>query len=149
MGARVDYGEIRRLREAGLRNDDIAKQLGCCESTVVHVVKKLGMPPRPAGPRKPIDVPLLYRLWNSDASSGEIANQLGISSSTLALVRKRHGLPVRQQRRRESVDTDPTPAEIEERARELRERHYAQRRAEREDAVRSLVWHRRQREMKA
>lgn len=139
MGARVDRGEIRRLREEGLRNCDIAQRLGCCESTVDQAVRKMNLARRSSGPRKPIDVPLLFELWSTDLSYMEIAQRMGVSVSTIALLRKHHGLPLRMQRRKESVTDDPTPAEIEERSRQCRERHYAQRRSEKECNTSSKV----------
>jgi hypothetical protein len=39
-----------------------------------------------------------------------------------------------------TVLKDPTPQEIEERARECRERHYAQRRGESEHASKFRIW---------
>jgi hypothetical protein len=78
-------------------------------------------------------------LWASEIETPEIAVRLGCSVSTLYLLRDRHKLPPRP-RTRAMVLIDPTPQEIAERARECRERHYAQRRGESEHASKFRVW---------
>lgn len=139
MGARINYGDVKRLREAGLRNNEIAVRLGCCESTVERAASKLGLPKKSTSPTKRIDVPLLHKLWASDMPFPDIAVALGVSSTTLYNLRTTHGLPKRKHgNSARSLDIDPTPAELEERMRQCRERHYAQRRGE--SAETTLQW---------
>lgn len=74
----------------------------------------------------------LFRLWGSGASYQEIAAALGCNQSTVHSLKERHKLP----RRAKQTNTefraaeDPTEEEIEQRARECREAHFAKRRAE-------------------
>jgi hypothetical protein len=91
---------------------------------------------------KHIDVPLLFRLWADHAvSREEIASRLGVAVSTLGKIQARHKLPMRPvDKRRRRPQPDPTLDEIEERARECRERHYENRRCESEDATRKRIW---------
>ena len=139
MGARVDYGDVKRLREAGLRNNEIAVRLKCCESTVERAAMKMGLPKKTTSPAKRIDVPLLHKLWASEMAFPDIAVALGVSSTTLYTLRKTHGLPRRPHGNVTRLpDVDPTPAELEERKRQCRERHYAQRRGETEQTT--LQW---------
>ena len=141
MGDRIDYEEMRRLRDAGLSNREIAQQLECSESSVQKVARRLGFPKRSEGRAKPIDVPLLFRLWAEGVGTDEIAVQLGVSISTLWLLRKRHALPPRTPRERAArAMNDPTPEEIADRARECHERHYAERRGESGEASRIKTW---------
>lgn len=79
---------------------------------------------------KHVDVPLLYQLWNDRTlTRAEIASRLGISHTFLTRLVAKHKLPPRHAEHKRNV-VDPTPDEIAERARQCRERHYAQRRAE-------------------
>ena len=90
-------------------------------------------------PRIQVDMQELYRMWHDRRlTRREIALALGVSQSFLSTTAARLGLP-----RRETVHSeanDPTPEEIAERARECRERHYAARRLESEEASRSRAW---------
>ncbi len=139
MGARVNYGDVKRLREAGLRNNEIAVRLGCCESTVERAAAQLGLSRKSTSPAKRIDVTLLHKLWASDMSFPDIAVALRVSSTTLYTLRKIHGLPKRQHGNVMRLpDADPTPAELEERKRQCRERHFAQRRGETDETT--LQW---------
>ena len=141
MGARINYGDVKILRNAGLRNNEIAVRLGCCESTVERAAAKLGLPKKSNSPAKRIDVPLLHRLWASGAAFHDIAVALNVSLTTLRTLRKTHGLPKRLNiNGKRRVEVDPTPAELEQRARECRERHYAQRRGETGETT--LQWRR-------
>jgi hypothetical protein len=106
---------------------------------VDRATAKLDLERRQRGPRRDIDIPVLHSMWASDLEVPEIAVRLGCSVSTLYMLRDRHKLPPRP-RMRVSVLTDPTPQEIAERARECRERHYAQRRGESEHASTFRVW---------
>ena len=129
MAHRIDYTEMKRLRDSGMRNADIGDQLGCTANTVTDAAKRFGWPRRTRGTRRQIDVLALFELWHSELETADIAIRVGVSQCTLNELRKRYGLP---KRRRVSVllVADPTPEEIEQRARECRERHYAERRGE-------------------
>lgn len=135
---RLNYDEMRRLRDAGVRNDDIAQRMGCSVETVRWAVKKFGWPHRTPGQPRPIDVPALFRMWHSEMATADIAIAVGVSMSTLHTLSKRHKLPKRRVRR--VALKDPTPDEIERRARECRERHYAERRGETDQTT--LEWRR-------
>lgn len=139
MARRVDYVELTRLRNLGMPYSEIASRLGCSVSSVERATARLDLERRQRGPRRDIDIPVLHSLWASELELPEIAVRLGCSVSTLYMLRDRHKLPPRP-RMRVSVLTDPTPQEIEERARECRERHYAQRRGESEYASKFRVW---------
>ena len=77
-----------------------------------------------------VDVAKLFALWSDmTIHRDDIARRLGISVSRLYLLKQRHGLPDRPCKR-QWPRADPTPEQIAERARECREKHYAQRRAE-------------------
>ena len=139
MPRRVDYVELTRLRNLGIKYAEIASRLGCSVSSVERATARLDLERRQRGPRRDIDIPVLHSLWASELELPEIAVRLGCSVSTLYMLRDRHKLPPRP-RMRVTVLTDPTPQEIEERARECRERHYAQRRGESEYASKFRVW---------
>ena len=139
MARRVDYVELTRLRNLGMPYAEIATLLQCCVSSVERATARLDLERRQRGPRRDIDVPVLHSLWASELELPEIAVRLGCSVSTLYMLRDRYKLPIRP-RMRVSVLTDPTPQEIEDRARECRERHYAQRRGEGEYATKFRVW---------
>ena len=139
MARRVDYVELTRLRNLGMPYAEIATLLGCCVSSVERATARLDLERRQRGPRRDIDIPVLHLLWASELELPEIAVRLGCSVSTLYMLRDRHKLPPRP-RMRVTVLTDPTPQEIEERARECRERHYAQRRGESEHASKFRIW---------
>ena len=119
MARRVDYVELARLRNLGMPYAEIATLLQCCVSSVERATARLDLERRQRGPRRDIDVPVLHSLWASELELAEIAVRLGCSVSTLYMLRDRHKLPPRP-RMRVSVLTDPTPQEIEERARECR-----------------------------
>jgi hypothetical protein len=67
----------------------------------------------------------------------DIAFALGVSLYTLNKMRQKHGLPKRP-RVSVMLVADPTPDEIAKRARECRERHYAERRGETDETT--LQW---------
>lgn len=144
-----------RLRELWARDAidmptlRIARELRISPTTLYKLADKYQLGPRPkraavwnAGLMKIIDVPLLYRLWHSDpreVPTPQIARSLGISVSTLYKQAEKHKLPKRE-RVYLDLTADPTPEEIEQRAAECRERHFAKRRRESEDDTRKRVW---------
>lgn len=102
-----------------------------------------------------LDVPTLFRLWN-DASMRieDVALQLQVSVCTLRKYAAKHGLRTRANPPAvvEFLDS-PSPAEdllsqdslalspwVEARAREVRERHFAERRRECDSTSRSRAW---------
>ena len=115
----LDYDLLRELVAQGLNNCEIARRLGCGDSSVGRAAERLGLRPRKR--RDGVDVALLFELWNSDMVKAEICQRLGVSVSHLSVLAKRHHLPKRRPVRCQS-DTDPTPQQIEERAAECRAR---------------------------
>ena len=63
---------------------------------------------------KPIDVPLLFRLWAEGLPNDEIARRLGCAPGSLAKLRRVYRVPKRP--RPEKPTNDPTPDEIRDRA---------------------------------
>jgi len=137
MAHRIDYGEMKRLRDTGMRNEDIASRLGCHETTVTDAARRFGWGRRKPGQRRDVDVAKLFKLWHSETETPDIAVELGVSISTLHTLRQKHGLPKRP-RAAVMLVADPTPDEIAKRARECRERHYAERRGETDETT--LQW---------
>lgn len=129
MGKAINYPELFRLRELGLRNAEIATRLGCSIGSVSNAAKRFGVPRRSPGQPRPVDEQLFRDLWMADVPLPDIAVRLGVSVSTVYTLRERYGLPFRQPVKITAA-IDPTPEEIAERARECRERHYAERRGE-------------------
>jgi len=116
----------------------MAKLLKTSEDTIRKAAKRLGLPKRYQGNRTKVDVPLLFRLWHEDITRQELAERVGVAQSTLGVLAKKHGLPKRKPCTKTEI-VDPTPQEIADRARECREKHYAQRRNERDETVRAKV----------
>jgi DNA-binding CsgD family transcriptional regulator len=141
MGKRkpVDFKEMRRLRDIGVTNGEIAKRLGCGETTVTDAVRHFGWPKKTTGHRVNVDVPKLFLLWHTQATLAEIAEQLGCKVTTLWTLKKRHKLPPKR-RPDGSSPNDPTPQQIEERCREVRERHFARLRGESDSATKGRLW---------
>jgi hypothetical protein len=75
------------------------------------------------------DVAKLKKLWKKGLTHIEIADALGCPAAYVAQLRERHNLPLRRRAYHGPSEFDPTPAQIEERKRELRERHLAEMRA--------------------
>ena len=115
----VDDQQIGELIQRGFSNAEIARRLGCGKNTVTRAAERLGL--TPAHKRQPLDVALLFKLWNDDMLKAEICQRLGVSVSHLSVLAKRHHLPKRKPVKCQS-DTYPTPEEIEERAAECRAR---------------------------
>ena len=89
-----------------------------------------------------IDEAIFRRMWAAGASRTDLACHFDCSVSTVDEVRVRMGLPARNRYRYQNkqVTLDPTPDEIVERARECREKHYAQRRGEADETTRVRLW---------
>ena len=138
MARLIDYGELFRLRDLGMSYAEIATRLNCSISSVEKAVRKNGLERRVKTTR--VDVPSLFKWWTEGLHASEIGLRLGCSTSTVHYLRAKYALPERV-RVCERENTDPTPEQIAERARECRERHYAQRRGESDEASRSRAWH--------
>ena len=138
MATRMDYQEMKRLRDLGFSLARIAAVMGCDDTTVSKAVKRFGWDKKPHGKPKHVDAAKLFQLWHSDMDTGDIALELGVSTSTLHSLRLRHKLPKRK--RHATLMADPTPDQIEERARQCRERHFAERRGETDETT--LQWRR-------
>jgi len=80
------------------------------------------------------------RLWHEGETLDRLAARIGVSRATVMRYANRLGLPNRGQLQRKP---DPTPEEIEQRARELRERHFAELLAEQDSVTRCRVWRQR------
>lgn len=88
-----------------------------------------------------VDVPKLFELWEDRRlTRTEVARGLGLTDKQLTAVAARYGLGLRGQTNRCVTPGDPTADQIAERAREMREKHYAQRRAESEEVTRKRLW---------
>ena len=72
------------------------------------------------------DVNKLRKLWDRGLTHLKIAEALGCPVPYVAQLRVRHNLPVRGRRYHAPEYRDPTPVEIEERKKEIRERHIEQ-----------------------
>jgi len=77
------------------------------------------------------------KLWHAGETLDRLAARIGVSRATVMRYAKRLGLPSRGQLQRKP---DPTPDEIAERCRELRERHLADRLAEDVNVTRCRAW---------
>lgn len=138
---RIDADRLRELWGSlppGMTTAQIAERLGISKSGMWVARRRLGLKDREPvswnrGACKSIDVPLLFRLWHTDAAKmpiGEIAKRLGITLTTLYKHARKHHLPKRPRANAADRDRDdeefcPTPEEIAERAaycRMMRER---------------------------
>jgi hypothetical protein len=68
---------------------------------------------------KPVHIPDLFRLWNSDRTTTQVHEELGISYNQLVRLVAQHKLG-KKPRVHERLTKDPTPEEIAERAAECR-----------------------------
>ncbi len=135
----VDFAAIKMLRDLGVTNGQIAKQLGCGETAVTDAARRFGWPKKTTGQRIDVDVPKLFLLWHTQATLAEIAEQLGCKVTTLWTLKRRHKLPPK--RRPDGLSlSDPTPQQIEERAMECREMREAKMRGESDSATKARLW---------
>jgi hypothetical protein len=86
-----------------------------------------------------VDIDELRRMWIAGVPANEIARHLGIRRPAMHELRRLHGIADRVTKYTKRI-VDPTPDEIAERARECRERHYADRRAEKDETSRKKAW---------
>jgi hypothetical protein len=138
----VDRQEFARLWEEGVPSYRIAERLGIHANTVTRMAYELRLPRR----GRKVDVPTLFLLWaDMTLTRVEVARKLGVTEGNLTRLAERYGLGPRGRQHRAFSMDDPTPEEIAERARECRERHFAQRRAETATATDSKLSKRRAR----
>ena len=139
----IDRQEFARLWEEGVPSYRIAERLGIHANTVTRMAYELRLPRR----GRKVDVPTLFSLWaDMTLTRVEVARKLGVTEGNLTRLAERYGLGPRGRQHRAFSMDDPTPEEIAERARECRERHFAQRRAETATATDSKLSKRRARE---
>lgn len=139
----VDHQEFARLWSEGASIDRIAERFDIHRNTVLRKACEMKLPKR----ARQVDVPMMFRLWGDmTLTRVEVARKLGLTEGNLARLAARYGLGPRGRQHRAFSMDDPTPDEIAERARECRERHMAQRRAETATATDSKLSKRRARE---
>ncbi|HSG20390.1 MAG TPA: hypothetical protein VLA31_06435 [Burkholderiaceae bacterium] len=120
------------------RGDEIvamAEWLNCTPGVIEDEAKALGLKARRTALNE-IDVPELFRLWQTDLTRREIAVKLGVREGNLSRIAMRHKLPPRGQREQKTgvakVDPFLMPAdEYERRKAEVRAMSMARKRLER------------------
>lgn len=120
------------------RGDEIvamAEWLNCTPGVIEDEAKALGLKARRTALNE-IDVPELFRLWQTDLTRREIAVKLGVREGNLSRIAMRHELPPRGQREQKTgmakVDPFIMPAdEYERRKAEVRAMSMARKRLER------------------
>jgi DNA-binding CsgD family transcriptional regulator len=137
MAQRIDYETLLRLRSEGLSASQIAARLGCSPASVHAAAKKFGLERRPSGPTPQLSDAEITQLWHDGVRMQDIANKCGVSTTTIYVYVKRLQLPKRPRAERKTVD--PSPAEIERLKLVLREKHLAERRAEKDDYNREVM----------
>ena len=137
MASKIDYASLLELRSAGLTASQIAARLGCSKDSVHAVAKKFGLERRLSGPTPQLSDAEITQLWHDGVSLTDMAAQCGVSTTTIYTYAKRLELPRRPRAERKSYD--PSPAEIERLKAELRERHFAERRAEKDETRKELT----------
>ena len=130
-----DEGEFAKRWDRGDEIVSMAEWLNCSPSVVQDEARKLGLKTRKDALSE-IDVPKLFRLWQSDLTRREIAVQLGVREGSLSRIAVRHKLPPRGQREQKTgvakVDPFLMPAdEYERRKAEVRAMSMARKRLER------------------
>lgn len=134
MRSDINYTEIVALREQGLTLRDIARRIGRCERTVSHILRECGASTAQA--RVIIDRETLAQAWTEPLTLMELGVRFGVSVTTISKLAQKFKLP-RKPPVLKPPENDPTPEEIAERCREIRERHYAERRGETGGATRN------------
>lgn len=120
--------ELQRLWTLNVPASQIGTAIGSNRQTVLKWATRHGLPRRETN-RVPL--PDLFRLWaDHRLPRAAVAKLLGITTLHLGRLASKHKLGGRPREHKATRTVDPTPAEIEERCREVRERHLAMRRAE-------------------
>ena len=90
-----DDEAFKAMWEAGKTLAEIAEHFGCCRHSATATRKRLGLKPRPRGPRTKICDETLRRLWEAGVARAEIARHMGTAESSITKARKRLGLAPR------------------------------------------------------
>lgn len=130
-----DEAEFARRWNRGDEVVSIAEWLDCSPGVVEEQVTKLGLTPRKHALGE-IDVPELFRLWQTNLTRREIAVKLGVREGNLNRIAMRYKLPPRGQREQKTgvakVDPFIMPAdEYERRKAEVKAMSMARKRLER------------------
>jgi biotin operon repressor len=124
MRTKVNLAELAGLWErSNLTLPQIAEKLGITTGHVWKVARSHGLKPR--GRKNNHDIPRLFKLWSDKSlSCSQVAAEFGVSRTQVFRLASRYGLPKRpSERLAENTVVDPTPAQIAERAAEIRERN--------------------------
>lgn len=130
-----DESEFAKRWNRGDEVVTMAEWLNCTPSVIEDQAKALGLKARRTAINE-IDVPKLFRLWQSDLTRREIAVQLGVREGNLNRIALRHKLPPRGQREQSTgmpkFDPFLMPAdEYERRKAEVKAMSMARKRLER------------------
>lgn len=131
-----DRKEFASRWNAGETVASMAAWMGCTGGRVERLASEMGLQPRSEMMKTQVDVPKLFRLWQTDLTRREIALELGIREGHLNKLADKYGLPCRGQRQHQSGKTkvDPflMPAdEYERRKAEVKAMSMARKRLER------------------
>lgn len=135
MPMEFDLAEFALRWKRGDSVFEIAEWLGCSPAMVDENVRGLGLQPRKHA-LAAIDVPELFRLWQTNMTRREIAVKLGVREGSLSRIAVRYKLPPRGQREQQTglpkVDPFIMPAdEYERRKAEVKAMSMARKRLER------------------
>ena len=140
MASRIDYAALLELRSAGLPASQIAARLGFSTASVHAAAKKFGLERRSSGKTPTLCAAELQRLWVKGVSLQEIADQSGVSLKYIYSYAIKMKFPKRPKAERKRTTVDPSPEEIERLKAELREKHFAERRNEKDETARIKIW---------
>ena len=106
--------EFRRLWATAKTLADLGRQAGISRKFAYELAKKYGLPSRPRGVKKPlqVDVPLLFRLWAKGEQVRLIAEALGVRECQVGRLARRYKLPPRGLEKGGDISRradDPTP----------------------------------------
>ena len=122
--------ELQRLWRLNVPASQIGTAIGSNRQTVLKWATRHNLPRRDI-PTNRVQLPDLFRLWaDHTLDKAQVAKLLGITTLHLGRLASKHKLGGRPREYKARMTVDPTPAEIEELKREVRERHMAMRRAE-------------------
>jgi hypothetical protein len=127
-----DEAEFAKRWNRGDEIVSMAEWLNCTPGVIQDEAKALGLKTRKAAMNE-IDVPKLFRLWQTNLTRREIAVQLGVREGNLSRIAVRYKLPPRGQREQKTgltkVDPFLMPAdEYERRKAEVRAMSMARKR---------------------
>lgn len=127
-----DEAEFAKRWKRGDEVGAMAEWLNCTPGVIEDAAKSLGLKDRKSALHE-INVPELFRLWQTDLTRREIAVKLGVREGSLSRIAVRHKLPARGQREAKTgmakVDPFIMPAdEYERRKAEVRAMSMARKR---------------------